>query len=115
MPRELTIARTLPPEDIRPGMYITTLYVVYEFLRCSPGDAAWRPVTTISTRWLPFEHAGVPLRVVEVCLPFVLVESADGSHGTIDTRRHQLAALSEKFGKRAFKKLRRQKPASAAE
>ena len=39
----------------------------------------------------------MPMKVVEVCLPFVLVERATGRHRTLDVRRHKLARVSDRY------------------
>lgn len=57
---------------------------------------------------LPAAAETVPFRVVEVCVPFVLVAEPDGAHRTLDLRRHRLARVSDRFGQRAFARLRRQ-------
>ncbi len=105
MIRTTNIARPLAPEDIRRGVYVTLLHVMTEFLPFSLCDEPWRRPEIVRTLWLPHD-GGVPMKVVEVCLPFVLVEKTDGTHTTLDVRRVRLAALSERFGRRAFKRIK---------
>jgi hypothetical protein len=45
-----------------------------------------------------------PMKVVEVCLPFVLVRKASGKHETLDVRRYRFARVSKEFGRKAFKR-----------
>ena len=50
--------------------------------------------------------AGQPLRVIEICLPFVYAKSPNGETTTIDIRRLQLVRLDRKCAKAVWKKLR---------
>ncbi|MAE66801.1 MAG: hypothetical protein CMJ18_21290 [Phycisphaeraceae bacterium] len=63
---------------------------------------AWqRDVETSRVRYIP-EQSGRPLKVLGVCLPFVLVRRPDGRHVTLDLRRHHVVRLSKSYGRRAF-------------
>lgn len=108
-----TIARPLAPEDLRVDQYVCVLQVLHEFvpLWCI-FEQGWTTPEPVRLSMLP-PDGGTPLRIVEVCVPFVLVEQIDGTHQTLDLRRHRLAALSERFGRRAFKRLRK-RPGSDA-
>jgi len=98
------LARELAPEDIQRGMYVTPLYRVDEFMPGFSVDEAKRGgVKPLQVRWLPYD-GGEPLKVLEVCLPFVLVNDRDGDRQTIDTRQVHLAQLSERYGWRAQKR-----------
>jgi hypothetical protein len=103
-----TLARALAPEDIRPGDYIALLHEIYElpsFYWCA--DAALMPVERpVRIRYVPHEDQ-VPLRVMHVCLPFVLVDSPQGTCRTIDLRLRQLARLDRAFAKAAWKAYKR--------
>ena len=105
MEYERTMSRSLPPEDIRVGQYVTVLHVLRESEPFDDEfDAAWRGVRLQRTLWLPWS-GGMPMRVVEVCLPFVLVERANGRHRTLDVRRYKLARVSERYGQEVFKRI----------
>lgn len=110
-----TLARSLAPEEIRPGTYVSVLHEVKEFLpwACQIDPALSRP-EPVSVRWLP-EDEPEPLRVLEVCLPFVLVQRPRGRARTLDVRRVRLAGLSESYGETAFKRLRRRRKKRKAE
>ncbi len=100
------------PEDIRRGDYIAILQLVCEYvplfgLGPDDGDLPRRMLV------LPKE-GGIPMRVIEQCLPFVLVEKAGGSHTTLDTRRHRLARLSEECARLALKRIRSDKKRKAS-
>lgn len=109
MDTELTTCKPLAPDDLVPGTHVAALFVYTEHLPFSVlcgDDEPWRSREVIRTRWLPTCDAGMPLRIVSVCLPFVLVERPDGKHATLDVRRIRLARLSEHFARKATKRLR---------
>lgn len=104
------IARTVAPEDIAPGAYVTILHVIDEFLPLvlDSNDASWRSVQPLRVRWLPCgEHA--PMKVKSVCLPFVFARLPDGRHRTLDVRQHQLAEVSDAYGRSVFDAARDQR------
>ncbi|MHC4091351.1 MAG: hypothetical protein ACYSVY_13930, partial [Planctomycetota bacterium] len=106
MESERTMSRSLPPEDIRVGQYVTVMHVLRESEPCDcESDVAWRGVRLQRTLWLPWS-GGWPMKVVEVCLPFVLVERANGKHRTLDVRRYKLARVSDRYGDEVFKRVR---------
>ena len=100
----VTLARTLAPEDIRPGDYVTPLCMLAEvpsYWWCAdewslPRD---RPVYI---RYIT-NCDGAPLRVKSVCLPFVLVKQPSGQSLTIDLRKCRLARLERQYARRAWK------------
>lgn len=98
--------QTIGPEDLRPDDYVTVTHTTYEFV--SPfGDYSFRrTLEPVRVTCIP-PTAGAPLRVVEACVPFVLVRDADGRHQTLDLRRHRLVRLDADYGRRAFKRLRK--------
>lgn len=51
--------------------------------------------------------AGVPLKVEEICLPFVLATTPLGAPHTLDVRQVQLARLSRRYGRAVTKACRR--------
>jgi hypothetical protein len=116
MKHDETISRPLAPEDVRRGMYVAVMHEITETTRCrcwmdfAPGDPPSPQVVRL--QWMP-EQDRPPMKVVEVCLPFVLVKSPlacpQAEAGlvppvrTLDVRRFRLAQLSETFGRKAFK------------
>lgn len=97
-----TLARRLAPEDFAPGMYVTILHAVVERWPSAFCEAyEWKSPPVYHQLVPPF--AGMPFRVVGVCLPFVLLQRADGVHWTGDLRRYRFARLSDRFGAEAFK------------
>lgn len=98
---EKTISQALAPEDIRAGDYVSILHVLGEFLPLFI-EQPWQPVEPI--RVMLFPCSVQPMKVVEVCLPFVLVRKVNGKHETLDVRQHRLARVSKDFGRKAFKR-----------
>jgi hypothetical protein len=99
-----TLVRSLAPEDIRPGDYVTPLHMLAEVPSYWWCDDDWslprdRPV------YIRFMTGcdGAPLRVKSVCLPFVLVKQPSGQSQTVDLRKCQLARLNHKYARRAWK------------
>ena len=121
---ESTISQPLAPEDIRPGMFVAILMEIHErgplFLF---DDAKFGKVESVKfARWpcmCSNCSGGEPFKVLEVCLPFVLVKrpkpSGCGGAGfrTLDVRQHRLTKLSNVYGQAAHKCLSR-KPAAAS-
>ncbi len=105
MSEEKTMSQPLAPEDIRPGDYVSLLHVVSE---CVPffciEDVQFRQIEPVRITHMP--RSIEPMEVVEVCLPFVLVRLPDEKHQTLDVRRHRVARLSQRFGKKSFKRLK---------
>lgn len=101
------MARAVAAEDIQPDDYLivlTRLYEVFPFWALC--ESPWQKIELLRLHCLP-EHDAAPLRVVEVCLPSLLVRDKDGKHSVIDTRQFRFARLSQRFGRKAFKRLRR--------
>jgi len=93
------------PEDLRPGEYISVLQVLHE--ECSlfsTDERFWERREPRRMYYLPGTIK--PLRIVSVCLPYVLVEKPGGQHKTLDARRYRLARLTEQFGRAAFEKMK---------
>jgi len=102
-----TLAKTLAPEEIRRGDFVTPLHVIAEvpsFYWC--GDCWSLPHDEpVRIRFTPTSD-GLPLKVKSVCLPFVLVKQASGERLTLDLRKCQLARLDRRYAKRAWKACR---------
>jgi hypothetical protein len=101
---ENTTSKALAPEDIDAGDYVSVLHIVHEYLDVF-SDCLFGPPRPFRVHWLPQEFRA--LKVVAVCLPFVLVEDAKGATQTLDVRRHKLARLDEEFARKAMKRERK--------
>ncbi|MCM2374113.1 hypothetical protein [Aporhodopirellula aestuarii] len=104
---DTTVAARIAGEDITRGDFVTVFHEMVELpsfmWSCSPISLA--PDEPVQFRYMP-SNAGVPLKVLEVCLPFVYVKNCRGDVVTIDTRRRQLVLLDHRCGKKVWKKLK---------
>lgn len=107
-PRDSTLARALAPEDVCAGDYLAVLDEMYEYPSyCWFADAALLPPhELIRLRYIPRDEAR-PLKVLSICLPFVLTKDPAGNHRTLDLRRTRVARLSHHFATRARKALKK--------
>ncbi len=105
---ESSLAKTLAPEEIRRGDFVTPLYVVSEWPSWywDDDDALHPRDELVRIRSTPCDEA-TPLEVIGVCLPFVLVETPQRDGKTLDVRRVRLARLDRTFAKRTRRALRR--------
>lgn len=100
------LATLLAPEDIRRDHYVAVLNEIEQYFPCCFDLRQPEPV---NIRMLPAD-APEPLRVFEVCLPFVTARRPNGSLITLDVRRHELARLEAVYARRVIKGLKRPKP-----
>ena len=106
------LARVLAPDDFKTGIYVAVLRVRVEFLSCGFFGAVTSDTELVTFSIMPCDD-DIPaaMRVVEFCLPFVLVRKPCGKTITLDTRRYALVQVSKEFGKSVFgeaKRLRRE-------
>lgn len=108
--QDTDLAKTLAAEDIRRGDVVAILDTVYElpsFLwNLEPHMLA--PQEPVRVR-LCGPCVGKPLKVKEICLPYVLVKRPDGRYGTLDMRRYRLVRLSHGYAKMAWKQYRKKR------
>src|SRR5262245_59408360 len=86
VPRKtMDLSKPMAPEDLTPQTYVAALYVITEHLTLAEYlgvDEPWNRRGIVRTTWLPCRDSGVPLKIAEVCLPFVLAEKPDGTFVT---------------------------------
>jgi hypothetical protein len=99
---EKILARSLAPEDIKSGIYVMTLHRQYQVLmsKCSPIGDPELVVLPVAMR--PYETE-LPKKVIEVCLPYVVLETEKGKTEMLDTRSHRVAKVTKRFAKAAHK------------
>lgn len=107
--KKVTAARTLAPEDVRPGVYVAVMREISEHA-CA---IEWRDEFMSgekSVRYrcveIPESSENGPLLVEAVCTPFVLARDAQGKSRTLDLRRLTLARLRRSYGEFAFARLK---------
>ena len=108
MTHTLTTSRQCAPEDLKAGDYISIARVTCELLPACFDEpfTPQRDLEPLRFSFMP-DNAGKPLKIKQLCLPFVLVKQANGRHETLDLRRHHVLKLDTAYGKKAFKRLRK--------
>ena len=109
--RSLSVAKAVAPEDLRRGDFVAVLSETREFPAFLFCTEAWGAEDGMLRCELAPEEAGEPLRVKQLCLPFVMVRRPTGAYQTLDVRRCRLARLDGEFA-RASWKVQRAKPSS---
>jgi len=95
-----TVTRRIAAEDLTVGSFVTVVQQVTEvisFYWCgeTPAVAREQPVQYQHTP----SNAGVPYKVLSICLPFVFAEDLNGDSITFDVRRCELAELTNDYVK----------------
>ena len=106
-PLPMSVAARVAGEDIACGDFVTVTNEVVElpsFLWCSSavGLAADEP---IRLRFMA-RDAGVPLKVIGVCLPFVYARTSRGGVVTVDTRQNQLVRLDKECARAVWQQMK---------
>ena len=99
------LAKSLAAEDIRCGDFVAILDKIYEFpsfLWHTTDPQLLPPDQPIRIR-LQDDSTGEPLKVKEICLPFVRIKNPNGKHSTLDIRQCRLVRLSDDYAKAAWK------------
>ena len=100
------MARAVAPEDLRAGDYIYVLGELLEVMPCLLDREQWQHPETVKLMVLPYSGKE-PMKVVEVCLPVLLVKDKSGKCETLDARLFRFARLPDRFGRKVFKRLRK--------
>ena len=106
---DTNLARPIAPEDLNRGDYVAVLSEITEFPSFLWFDElpSHSPHEPVRVQWQGrFDES--PLRVKDLCLPYVFVKSAHGRYETLDVRQYRLARLSPRYAKRVWKLLRNQ-------
>jgi hypothetical protein len=108
-----TLAKTLAPEEVRAGDYVTLLHEYTEMpsYYWSNDSALMAPDELVRVRCLP-SAGGTPLRVRSICLPYLLVRHPNGEERPLDIRRFRLARLTQHYAARAWKAYKKTASAS---
>lgn len=101
--KKMTLAQPIAPEDLAPGVYVSVLYEIEErFPIVMSCDTPVTPPSLVTYPSIARWSAG-PVRVVGVCLPFVLVEFDCGMKQQLDVRRARLARVSRAYARALFR------------
>lgn len=100
--QNITVAKPLAPEDVAPGQFVAILHEVVNTPRWAFDEGVWTLRPSPGSHAQAPEEFDVPMRVVAVCLPFVLVTCAPGGLRQVDVRRARLALLSAEYAAKAF-------------
>lgn len=104
---ETTLAKTLAPEDVCPGDYVAVLDVEYEYpmivWSCDTPISGADEVVRVRMR---APGSPSPLKVREVCIPFVYADAYTGRSVSIDLRSVRLARLDPSAARRMWKRLK---------
>jgi hypothetical protein len=103
MGKQMDVARSLAPEDLKVGEYVAITAVIHEVYLCAQlerGYGPYEPVRLVCTEC----SDGAPLKVLAVCIPFVLVADGHGQRRPLDIRRLRLARLPRDYARKALKK-----------
>lgn len=105
---ESTLARPVAADDIRRGDFVAVLNEIHEFPSFLwPCDSELTPIhQPVRMQWRTAD-GGQPLKVIDFCLPFVLVKCPSGRHQSLDMRSVQLVKLSQDYARRAWKRLKK--------
>jgi hypothetical protein len=107
---DCTVAAVTAPEDLRRGDFVAVLSEILElpsFLWCDV--SARERGELVRIRWLP-THDRRPLKIKQICLPFVFVKTPSGTFQTIDIRLTHLARLDRSYAKAVRKALKTGQP-----
>ena len=101
-------ARALAPEEIQIGDYVAQLFVTYDLpsYLWNTCDTSLRPHELVRLQLMP-ATGGTPLKVISVCLPFVIVKTPTGDPKTLDIRQTTLARLDTHYAKASWKALKK--------
>ena len=105
---DMSLARSVAPEDLARDDFVCTLFEVSEFVSLAVllGES-WQDPKPIRVAHYPSE-TGTPRRVIEICLPFVLLRDWQGKHELVDVRKVKLARVPQRFGRLVVKRLKRE-------
>lgn len=100
-----SIAATVAPEDLRRGDFVAILSAVVELPSYYwPGTMSCERDEVVRIRYLPTDDR-TPLKIKEICLPFVFVKQSNGDYKTIDIRLASLVRLERGYAKAVWKAL----------
>ena len=101
---EITLAKSIAPEDLVRGEYVAILNETHEFIsflwNCD--STVLPPNQTVKIQWQS-QNEGLPFKIIDLCLPFIFVKEPNGTHRSLDMRKYQLVRLNKNYAKRVWK------------
>jgi hypothetical protein len=99
----ITLAKSVAPEDLVRGEYVAILNETYEYVsflwNCD--STVLPPNIPIKIQWQS-QSEGMPMKIVDICLPFIFIKEPNGTHRSLDMRKYQLVRLDESYAKRVW-------------
>lgn len=99
---QTTLARSLAPEDIQVGNFVMVLHRQNQIMMGKCTDTGDPEVFVIPVITRP-SFPELPAKVVDICLPFVVVRRESKKTEIIDTRSERLARVPKLFAQSALK------------
>lgn len=91
--------RVLSPEDIQVGDQIALTHIHIQLVPdMIEVFLAGQTIEPIRMTAMPGD-SGWPIKVLAVCLPFLMTETVTGSRCVIDTRRYEFVRVSDAYAK----------------
>ena len=97
--KQPSLATSVAPEDLKCGDYVTALSTVYEFPSFLWDDSALGNRHDVVRVRFSCYGDRTPMKVLQICLPFVYVQSFSKDRTTIDVRQLQLVRLDQQYAK----------------
>jgi hypothetical protein len=110
--RITTVAASVAGEDLAAGDFVAVLNLTYEVPSYFWDTCAMPlPAGELVRLKMMATDAGVPMKVVATCLPFVYAKTVKGELKTLDLRRTQIVRLNRAAAKQVWAALRETTPA----
>lgn len=97
-------------EDLEVGEYITPVFEKHQFPSYLWDGDSTSASTPIEVTVRP-KNAGIPYKIIEICVPFILGKCPKGKLQRFDLRGMDIGKVSRKYAK-TYKKSRRRKHAN---
>ena len=99
---ENTLVRSLAPEDIKVGIYVMVLHRQCQVLMSKDSALGDPEIAVVQVVMRPY-FPELPAKVIDICLPYIVVEREDRKTDIVDTRSERLAKVPKRFAKKALK------------
>ncbi len=102
----MTLATSIAGEDVYEGDFVTVTQRTIEVpsYLWDSGDSWLRTEQLVRLRLIP-QDAGIPLKVIAICLPFVYARRPNSTIQVVDLRREEVSKLEADRGKRIWREM----------